>query len=138
MATYKQNVGTTVVNYAGNYPGAVEGELWFDTTNVAFKYQFPAVTAAGSWSTGGSLNTARRHIRGAGIYTAALAIGGYHTTPLANVESYNGSNWTEVNDLGTARYAGGTAGTYTAALFFGGGYPFKSEQNLGMELTGQS
>ena len=26
MATYKETVGTSVVNYAGNYPGAVNGE----------------------------------------------------------------------------------------------------------------
>ena len=41
MATYKETVGTTVVNYAGNYPGAVEGELWYDSTNQDFKYQYP-------------------------------------------------------------------------------------------------
>lgn len=118
MATYKSTVGTAVVNYAGNYPGAVEGELWYDSTNKDFKYQYPNVTTTGSWSTGGSLNTARRQVKAAGIYTAALAIGGYVTSPQSLTESYNGSNWTEVNDLGTARYAGGTAGTYTAALFF--------------------
>ena len=41
MATYKEKVGTSVVNYAGNYPGAVKGELWYDSTNKDFKYQFP-------------------------------------------------------------------------------------------------
>jgi hypothetical protein len=62
MATYKGTVGTAVVNYAGNYPGAVDGELWYDSTNKDFKYQYPNVTAAGSWRTGNSLNTARRSI----------------------------------------------------------------------------
>ncbi len=51
MATYKEKVGTSVVNYAGNYPGAVDGELWYDSTNKDFKYQYPNVTAAGSWRT---------------------------------------------------------------------------------------
>ena len=60
MATYKEKVGTSVVNYAGNYPGAVDGELWYDSTNKDFKYQYPNVTAAGSWRTGGSLNSAKR------------------------------------------------------------------------------
>ena len=41
MATYKEKVGTSVVNYAGNYPGAVEGELWYDSTNKDFKYLYP-------------------------------------------------------------------------------------------------
>ena len=51
MTTYKGTVGTAVVNYAGNYPGAVEGELWYDSTNKDFKYQYPNVTSAGSWRT---------------------------------------------------------------------------------------
>lgn len=45
MATYKEKVGTAVVNYAGDYPGAVEGELWYDSTNKDFKYQYPNATA---------------------------------------------------------------------------------------------
>ena len=65
MATYKEKVGTAVVNYAGDYPGAVEGELWYDSTNKDFKYQYPNVTAACSWKTGGSLNTARYGLGGA-------------------------------------------------------------------------
>ena len=59
MATYKEKVGTAVVNYAGNYPGAVEGELWYDSTNKDFKYLYPNVTSAGSWRTQANLNTAR-------------------------------------------------------------------------------
>ena len=64
MATYKEKVGTSVVNYAGNYPGAVDGELWYDSTNKDFKYQYANVTAAGSWRTGGALNTARQYLAG--------------------------------------------------------------------------
>ena len=41
MATYKEKVGTAVINFAGNYPGAVDGQLWYDSTNAAYKYQFP-------------------------------------------------------------------------------------------------
>ena len=64
MATYKESVGTTVVNYAGNYPGAVDGELWYDSTNKDFKYQYANVTSAGSWRTGNNLNTARERLAG--------------------------------------------------------------------------
>ena len=77
MATYKEKVGTAVVNYAGNYPGAVDGELWYDSTNKDWKYQYPNVSSAGSWRTGNSLNTARNQLGGAGTYTSALAFGGY-------------------------------------------------------------
>jgi len=73
MATYKEKVGTAVVNYAGDYPGAVEGELWYDSTNKDFKYLYPNVSSAGSWRTGGNLNTARYYSAGAAAdNTAAL------------------------------------------------------------------
>ena len=101
MATYKETVGTAVVNYAGNYPGAVDGELWYDSTNKDFKYQYPNVTAAGSWRTGATMNTARYYLSGAGTATAGLAFGGKEPSPAvtANTESWNGSAWTEVNNL---------------------------------------
>ena len=56
MANYKDIHGTTVRNSAGNLSGAKEGELFFDSTNLDFKYLFPATVA--SWRTTGSLNTA--------------------------------------------------------------------------------
>ena len=68
MATYKEKVGTSVVNYAGNYPGAVYGELWYDSTNKDFKYQYLNVTAAGSWRTANNLNTAREALAGAAVH----------------------------------------------------------------------
>ena len=97
MATYQEKVGTSVVNYAGTYPGAVDGELWYDSTNKNFNYQYPNVTTA-SWATGGNLNTSRYSLSGTGLQTAGLAFGG-QTPPKAETESYNGTNWTEVNDL---------------------------------------
>ena len=124
MATYKSTVGTAVVNYAGNYPGAVDGELWYDSTNKDFKYQYANVTAAGSWRTGNNMNTGRYALAGAGIQTAALGFGGHDGTGVqALTESYDGVSWTEVNDLGTARQFLAGSGTYTAALAFGGGPP---------------
>jgi hypothetical protein len=63
-------------NYAGNYPGAVEGELWYDSTNKDFKYQYPAITTSGSWASAGTLNQARSNITGAGIISSSVAFGG--------------------------------------------------------------
>ena len=100
MSTYKKEVGTSVINYAGDYPGAADGQLWYDSTNTNFKYSYGATTDA--WSTGGNLNTARANLAGAGAdNTSALAFGG--DGPTGATESYNGSSWTEVNDLNTAR-----------------------------------
>ena len=77
MANYKDIHGTTVRNSAGNLSGAKEGELFFDSTNLDFKYQFPAKTSAGAWRTGGSMNTGRRRPGGTGASNAsALAFGG--------------------------------------------------------------
>ena len=97
MATYKEKVGTSVVNYAGDYPGAVEGELWYDSTNKDFKYLYPNVTSAGTWRTGNALNTGRRGLAGAGTQTAALGFGGYNPPGgpgyKAETESYDGTSW---------------------------------------------
>ena len=125
MSTYKKEVGTAVQNNAGDYTGAVEGQLWYNSTDKSF--QFRSLSTVGAWSTGGSLNTGRRQMSGAGTQTAALGIGG-NSNPgsppfsidIANTEKYDGTSWTEVNDLNTARgYAAGD-GTQTSALYFGG------------------
>ena len=65
MAKYKDLVGTGVVNFAGNDPAAAKGQLWYNSSAYVWRYQFPAVTTAGSWRTGGNLNTARAGIGGA-------------------------------------------------------------------------
>jgi hypothetical protein len=59
MSTYKKEFGTAVQNNAGDYTGAVQGQLWYNST--AGSFQFRSVSAAtGSWATGGNLNTAKR------------------------------------------------------------------------------
>jgi len=95
------------------------GQFYFNSTSNTFKYVQPGV---GAWSSGGNLNSGRYDLRGTGIQTAALAIGGYIPGGGNNVgvvESYNGTSWSEVADI-TARKLAGTAGTQTAALAFGG------------------
>ncbi len=66
MTTYKGINGTAVQNYAGNIPNPEDGQVWYDSTNADFKYQYPNVTSAGAWSTGGALNTGRDQTMGAG------------------------------------------------------------------------
>jgi len=82
---------------------------------------------ARTWSSGGSLNTARSNINGAGVQTAAIAFGGniasggpqpYSVQDLT--ENYNGTSWTEVNDLNQARNDTKGSGTATAGLAVGG------------------
>jgi len=78
-----------------------------------------------SWTSTGSMNTARYGISGFGTQTAALGAGGYVAVGppynvLASTESFNGSTWTSVNSMNTARNVSGRAGTQTAALIFSG------------------
>ena len=46
MANYKDIHGTTVRNSAGDLDGAATGELFYDSTNQDFKYQYPNVTSS--------------------------------------------------------------------------------------------
>ena len=46
MSNYKDIVGTAVRNNAGNIPAAETGQVFFDSTNIDFKYQFPNKTSA--------------------------------------------------------------------------------------------
>tara|TARA_R100001440_G_scaffold45986_1_gene65735 strand:+ start:1771 stop:3633 length:1863 start_codon:yes stop_codon:yes gene_type:complete len=80
------------------------------------------VITAAAWAAGGSLNTTRRNVAGAGIQTSALAFGG-ESPKTGKTELYNGTSWSEVADLNTARNTLGGTGTSTAAIAFGGEVP---------------
>ena len=121
MAEYKEIHGTKIRNYTTNPDNPIVGEVWYNETDNVLKFQYAATNAAGSWSSGGNVNTARVNAGAAGIKSAALLFGGNTPPGTALTESYNGTSWTEVNDLGTARYGiGGSGATNTAALAFGG------------------
>ena len=84
MANYKDIVGTAVRNNAGNIPTAETGQVWFDSTNIDFKYQFP--TTATAWRTANNMNTGRRlYEGGAGTQTAAIVFSGFYS-PGSNYE----------------------------------------------------
>jgi len=75
---------------------------------------------AGTWSSGGALNTARSNNSGLGSQSAAVAVGG-SGTPNA-VELYNGTSWSEIAEINTGRQYTASGGTSTAGITFGG-YP---------------
>ena len=111
MATYKEKVGTSVVNYAGNYPGAVEGELWYDSTNKDFKYNYPNVATA-AWATGGDLGTGRASMSNAGNAGDTIGAGGFYPPGRsALAEIYNGVAWSETADLNQVRQLSPMAGS---------------------------
>jgi hypothetical protein len=124
LTTFSPSVSGNISQVAGDPPAPAEGDVWYNTSTYKLKVRGSSA-AAGSWATGGSLNTARRlaGARASGIQTASLAFGGEVPSVTGATESYNGSTWTEVNDLNTARYFGAGAGTQTAALMIGGEPP---------------
>ena len=105
MSNYKDLVGTAVRNNAGNIPTAETGQVWFDSTNLDFKYQFPNLST-GSWRTGNALNTARDLLGSTGIQTASLVFGGPSSKTVT--ESYDGTNFIAQNgaQIGVSRSTG--------------------------------
>ena len=102
MATYLGTHGSRIQNYTTDPDNPNTGEVWYNETSNALKFQHPNITTTGSWATAGTMNTARRRLAGAGAYTAALAITGTADPPLyANTELFTGGAWTEVNDVNT-------------------------------------
>ena len=60
MADYKAIHGKNIQSLASDLDNAEgEGQIWFNTTSGDFK---TIVKVAGSWSTGGNLNTARQYV----------------------------------------------------------------------------
>jgi hypothetical protein len=126
MADYKNIKGFNIQYLDSDPPNPIEGQMWFNSTTQTLKGVEAGGAPAGTWASGGNLNTARAWMAGAGIQTAALSISGETPTKVTNVESYNGSSWTEVNDVNTARVGLSGAGTQTAALAAGGFNPSAS------------
>ena len=123
MANYKDIHGTNIETVTSDPDNPVNGQVWYNSTDQVLK-GFTS-NPAGSWATGGNLNTARGHLAGFGASnTAALAAGGGTSGPATsgtvNTELYNGSAWTEVNNLGTARHFFGGGGIYTSGIAAGG------------------
>ena len=83
------------------------------------------VVNAGSWASGGDMNTARSAKQSSGTGSDnAIVAGGYLATasPARQTacEVYNGTAWTEVAEANTARMFGQGGGTSTAAIISGG------------------
>jgi len=99
-----------------------EGSVFLSAGTTLKGFGKAAGLPAGTWSSGGTLNTGRSLLGGAGNNTAGIVFGGYRPAYNAVTETYDGTTFTEVNDLNTARYNLGSAsaGTQTSALGYGG------------------
>jgi len=118
MATYKGIQGFTVQSLASDPSPVVTGQLWYNSASNVWKV---GITAAGTWSTGGSVNTGRTQCAGAGrSNSASLLLGGNLSpgSPYAsvNTESYDGTTWTEVTGMTLQRGYFTGIGLQNAAL----------------------
>ena len=85
------------------------------------------IAYAGSWASGGNMNTARQYVGAFGTQTAGLVAGGETSTSVNNVEQYDGTSWTEIAEINTTRYGlEGFGNSYTSG-FVVGGAPDKAE-----------
>ena len=50
MATYLGTHGSRIQNYTTDPDNPNTGEVWYNETDNALKFQHPATTSAGSWS----------------------------------------------------------------------------------------
>ena len=101
MTTYKDIHGTQVEVRSDDPSNPVNGQVWYNTTDLKLR---GGKFAAAAWASGGNLNTARASMSTAGTQTSAIGAGGYNPGGRsAASESYNGSAWTETNDLNAAR-----------------------------------
>lgn len=123
MTTARAYYGGDSANSNPNFytcGGTGPSGLPYQSSSEEFNVSANIITSA-SWSSGGSLNSARRGSGSGGIKTAAYYAGGIESAASAKTETYDGTSFSEVNDLGTARYGLDTnMGTLTAGLVAGG------------------
>jgi len=112
VSTYREIIGKKIKKVSSDPSSGLDGEMWYNSTTGTLRG--PAILEA--WTSASPLITARYETRGAGTTTAALCIGGYTTTTLANTEEFNGSGWATGGAMPGVKSASATGGTQTAAF----------------------
>jgi hypothetical protein len=121
---------------AASYSDAIIGDFYYNSSSGQFKNSVNGVTA-GTWGSGGDMNTARyRMFGGFAPYSEGLVAGG-QAPAKANVENYNGTSWTEVADIPTAMGDSGMIGVYTAGAL-AGGEPASGTSNEALHWNGSA
>jgi hypothetical protein len=72
MSEYKSIKGFSIQNLSADPVNTNEGQVWYNSTSGSLKSS--SLVTAGSWASGGNLNTARGYLAGAGTQTAGLRI----------------------------------------------------------------
>jgi hypothetical protein len=120
MTTYKDIRGTHIKTVTTDPPAPVNGQMWYNSTDQAMKGF--KILNVGSWSTVGSINSARRDGGGAGVYNSALLSAGFASDYSILNESWNGTSWTEEGDTNIARSLCDSVGTSSESAILFAGY----------------
>lgn len=121
MAEYREIQGAAVQSLASN-TGTIEGQIWYDNVNGAFKLE---TFLPESTSSSGNVNTARTQLGGVGTLTAGVIYGGESPALTGATENYDGTTWTNSGSAPATKSDMHSSGTQTAALW-GGGSPSSS------------
>ena len=116
-----------------------EGMIFLSGSATLKGFGKEAGIPAGTWASGGSLNTARTIGGGFGLtIPTAVCAGGYNPGGWhALTEEYNGSAFTEVNDMPQATDDMGSGGSLTAGIVFGGDKsPSNTTTNIALGYDG--
>ena len=117
MTTFKEIRGTDILALSSDPANPELGQIWYNSSSGTLK----GYRTVNAWSSGGTMNTARRALGSAGTQTATLAFGGAPNPAVGNkTESYNGTSWTNVANLNIDINATAGAGTQTNAVSMGG------------------
>ena len=120
MANYKGIQGFKVKSLASD-PTADEGQIWYNTTSAALKYD---AVGAGAWSSGGNMNTARSTLAAAGgSNSSGVAMGGVAPPPgtvMNSAEKYDGTSWAVTGSMVNPRRYFTGLGIETSAIAAGG------------------
>jgi len=116
------SISNVVSPVAGDPPSPTLGDIWYNSSTNALKFQ-GLQTAA--WASGGTMPVARSGSMTAGTLTAAItATGGGDpgTSPRLPSESfsYDGSTWTSTPSYNQGRTGGASFGLKSAAAITGG------------------
>jgi len=121
MAEYREIFGEAIQSLASS-TGTIEGQIWYDSVNNAFKLQkFLPDTVSSS----GNVNTARTQLGGVGTRNAGVIYGGESPALTGATENYDGTSWTTSGACPATKSDMHHSGTQTAALW-GGGSPSSS------------
>ena len=119
MSEYKGIKGFQVQTRTEDPSDPIVGDFYYNSSEGKFKNISDGISA-GTWSSGGTMNTARyRMFGGFGPHSEGLVAGGQAPVK-ANCENYNGTSWTEVADIPSALSDSGMIGVYTAGVLAGG------------------